>query len=102
MKLDKCLSKVVQLEVVSDEDEESNIVQGHKNELEELNKEKAVIIQYIQQQAQKARQDEVVENCMYMLQMLILHIKKTCFILFFKIVIVMTFEDQFIFLVLNT
>ena len=55
------MSKVVQLEVVSDEDEESNIVQELKKELEELNKEKAVIIQYIQQQAQKAPKDKVAE-----------------------------------------
>ena len=61
MKLDKCLSKVVQLEAVSDDYEESRIVQELKNKLEELNKEKTVIIIYIQQQSQKAHQDKVVE-----------------------------------------
>lgn len=52
-KLNNCMIKVLQLETMSDDDS-LDLIQELKNNLEQLNIEKEILVKYIQQQAQEA------------------------------------------------
>ena len=61
-KLNNCMTKVVQLEAMTDiDDAQNDFVQELKSNLEQLNKEKEILIKYIQQQSQKTTQEGIAE-----------------------------------------
>jgi hypothetical protein len=60
-KLNNCLTKVVQWETVS-EDDQQVFIQDLLNNLEELNKEKEIVMKYIQQQSEKETAEDLQKS----------------------------------------
>ena len=60
-KLNHCMTKVVQLETLTDEDDHSELVQELKTNLEALNQEKEIIIKYLVRHAQIPEKMDIAE-----------------------------------------